>query len=272
MLTWTLDAPRRITVDQPITRLDVKLVAGRVNVVATEGPAVVDVTRVGSTPIQVDERDGQLVIGLRHPPRWPGIMWWLGQIGRRYRADISIAVPAGTTVDLKLISGAVIASGLRESTRVELTAGKVTLMGLGGRTAAKLVSGPVEALGVDGDLTLETVSGELILADSPAPRVHARTVSGAITCDLSNPRHSEVRLATTSGSITVRVREDSDLAVALHTRSGRITSGFGGVPTADRHGGRRDSQGVIGAGTGKLWADSTSGSIALLARPAEETE
>ena len=42
------------------------------------------------------------------------------------------------------------------------------------------------------------------------------------------------------------------------------------MPTADRHGGRRDSQGVIGAGTGKLWADTTSGSIALLARPVEE--
>ena len=91
-------------------------------------------------------------------------------------------------------------------------------MGLDGRTSAKLVSGPVEALGVDGDLTLETVSGELVVADSSAQRVHARTISGAITCDLSNPRHSEVRLATASGSITVRVREDSDLAVDLHTQ------------------------------------------------------
>jgi hypothetical protein len=271
MHTWTLDAPQRITLDEPVTRLDLKLVAGRVNVVGTDGPAVVDITRLGSAPVQVDESDGRLVVGMRRPPRWPGIMWWLGQLGRRYRTDISIAVPAGAAVDVKLVSGAVVASGLRESTRVELTSGKVTLMGLGGRTSAKLVSGPVEALGVDGDLTLETVSGELILADSSAQRVHARTVSGAITCDLSNPRHSEVRLATTSGSVTVRVREDSDLAVDLHTRSGRITSAFPGVPTADRHGGRRDSQGVIGAGTGKLWADSTSGSIALLARPAEES-
>jgi hypothetical protein len=261
MHTWTLDAPQRITLDEAVTRLDLHLVAGRVNVVATDGPAVVDVTRVGAVPVLVEERDGRLSVAMRRPR----FGWWSR---RRYRADVSIAVPAGTAVDLKLTSGAVVASGLRTSTRVELTSGKVTLMGLGGRTSARLVSGPVEALGVDGDLTLETVSGELILADSPAERVHARTISGAITCDLSNPRHSEIRLATTSGAVTVRVREDSDLAVALHTRSGRITSAFPGVAS----GARRDSQGVIGAGTGKLWADSTSGSIALLARPAEEAE
>jgi len=272
MQSWTLDTPQRVTLDEPVTRLDLRFISGRVNVVANDGPAVIDLTRVGTEPIQVVQRGGDLSIALRHAPRWPSLAWWLGQINRRYRADVSVAVPAGTTVDLKLVAGAVVASGLRTSTRVELTSGKVTLMGLGGRTTAKLVSGPVEALGVDGDLTLETVSGELILADSSAERVHARTVSGAITCDLSNPRHSEIRLGTTSGSVTVRVREDSDLTVALHTRSGRITSAFSGVPAADRHGGRRDSQGVIGGGTGKLWADSTSGSIALLARPAEETE
>lgn len=272
MPSWSLDTPQRITLDEPVARLDLRFISGRVNVVATDGPAVLDLTRVGSEPIRVEQRGGHLSVALRHHPRWPSLAWWLGQINRRYRADVSIAVPAATTVDLKLTAGAVVASGLRAETRVELTSGKITLMGLAGRTTATLVSGPVEALGVDGDLTLETVSGELILADSSAERVHARTVSGAITCDLSNPRHSEIRLATTSGAVTVRVREDSDLTVALHTRSGRITSAFAGVPGADRHGGRRDSQGVIGAGGGKLWADSASGSIALLARPAEEME
>ena len=95
-------------------------------------------------------------------------------------------------------------------------------MGLRGRTFAKLVSGPVEALGVGGDLTMETISGELILADCSAERVRGTTVSGAITCDLDNPRGSEINLSATSGSVTVRVREDSDLAVHLHTTSGPV--------------------------------------------------
>ena len=104
------------------------------------------------------------------------------------RVDVSIAVPANVLADLRLVDGAVIVSGLRETTRVNVTSGQVTLMGLAGQTSAKLVSGPVEALGVAGDLTLETVSGELVVADSSAARVRATTISGAITCDLDNPR------------------------------------------------------------------------------------
>jgi hypothetical protein len=269
MGSWTVDAPQRITIDGPVDRLDVHLISGRVNVVATDGPARVEIARIGNAPVLVEERDGMLTVRLRRPPHWPGAMWWFGLLGRRYKIDVSIAVPASVATDLRMVSGSVVVAGLRHSTRVEVTSGRVTLMGLGGRTDAHLVSGPVEALGVAGDLTLETVSGELVLADSPAERVSAKTVSGAITCDLDNPRKSEIRLSTTSGSVTVRVREDSDLSVDLHTRSGRITSAFPGVPTADRHGGRRDSQGVIGAGTGRLWADTTSGSIALLARAVE---
>lgn len=108
-------------------------------------------------------------------------MRWLGQLGRRFRVDVSIAVPAATPSHLRLVDGSVIASGLRKSTHVDVTSGQVTLLGLHGHTRAKLVSGPVETLGGAGDLTTETVSGELVLADSSAERAHAKTVSGSIT-------------------------------------------------------------------------------------------
>ncbi|MEV0153155.1 DUF4097 family beta strand repeat-containing protein [Micromonospora sp. NPDC050686] len=271
MPNWTVEGPQRITLDEPVTVLDVSLISGRLNVVSTDGPARVDVTRVSSRPILVELRDGRLTV--RHPrrPKWPGVLWWLGQLGRRFHADVSVAVPADVRADLGLVDGALVASGLRGQTRVDVTSGRITLMGLRGSTSARIVSGPVEALGVGGDLNLDTVSGEVILADSTADRVNASTVSGAITCDLDNPRGSDIRLTAISGSITVRVREDSDLAVRLMTTSGRITSGFpqlggSGFP------GVRDSHGVLGAGTGKLWASATSGSVALLSRPVAAAE
>ncbi|SCG57990.1 DUF4097 family beta strand repeat-containing protein [Micromonospora inositola] len=272
MASWTVDSPQRITLDEPVTRLEVRLITGRLNVVGTDGPARVDVTRVGRRPVIVEHRDGRLHVGHERIPRWPGFLWWLGQLGRRFRAEVSIAVPADVLADLRLIDGSLVASGLRRETQVDVTSGQITLMGLRGRTAAKIISGPVEALGVAGDLTMETVSGEVILADSAAGRVQANTVSGAITCDLDNPRRSEIRLSTISGSVTVRVREDSDLAVHLHTTSGRITSGFPQVRGAGGFGATKDSHGVLGAGDGKLWASATSGSIALLARPVDETD
>ncbi|MFF5175503.1 DUF4097 domain-containing protein [Micromonospora sp. NPDC000089] len=271
MTNWTVERPQQLNLDGPVTRLNVRLVTGRLNVVGTDGPARVDVTRVSRRPILVEHRDGELRIGHQRPPRFPGLLWWLGQLGRRFRADVSVAVPVEALADLQLVDGSLVVSGLRRDTRVDVTSGRVTLMGLAGRTAARVVSGPVEALGVTGDLTLETVSGEVILADGAAERVHANTVSGAITCDLDNPGPSDIRLTTISGSITVRVREDSDLTVRLHTTSGRITSGF---PQVCGHGfaAVKDGHGVLGAGGGTLHASATSGSIALLARPVDDEE
>ncbi|MEU3454461.1 DUF4097 family beta strand repeat-containing protein [Micromonospora sp. NPDC006766] len=272
MANWKVDSPQQIILDEPVAQLDVRLISGRLNVVATDGPARVDVTRVSRRPILVELRDGRLSVGHERPPRWPGVFWWLGQLGRHFRAEVSIAVPAHVLADLHLVSGSLVASGLRRDTRVDVTSGQVTLMGLRGHTTAKVTSGPVEALGVSGDLNLETVSGELILADSAPERVRAHAVSGSITCDLDNPRGSDIRLSTISGSITVRVREDSDLTVHLHTTSGRITSGFAQVSGGPGFGAVKDSHGVLGAGEGRLWASATSGSIALLARPVEDAD
>ncbi|MEU8315457.1 DUF4097 family beta strand repeat-containing protein [Micromonospora sp. NPDC048887] len=265
MASWTVESPQRITVDEPITRFDAELVSGRLNVVGADGPARVDVTRVSNRPLLVEVRDGRLTI--RHK-RKPGLFGFFSWFGNRIRAEVSVAVPPDVLANLSVVSGALVASGLRRETRVDVTSGQVTLRGLRGRTSAKVISGPVEALGIAGDLDLETVSGELILADSAPERVRAHAVSGSITCDLDNPRGSEIRLSAISGSITVRVREDSDLTVHLHTTSGKITSGFPQVDGGGRGlGSIKDSHGVLGGGAGRLWASATSGSIALLARP-----
>ncbi|SCL66244.1 Putative adhesin [Micromonospora citrea] len=272
MTAWTVAAPRRLTLDEPVTRLDVRLLGGSLNVVASDGPARVDVTRVGRRPVLVEHRDGRLSVRQERHRRWSEFAWWLGPLSRLLRVDVSVAVPADVLAELELVDGSLVASGLRGRTRVEVRAGRITLMGLRGDTSAKITSGPVEALGVAGDLDMETVSGEVTLADSAAGQVRARTVSGAITCDLDNPRRSDIRLSTISGSITVRVREDSDLAVRLHTAAGRITSGFAQVRGSAAPGAVVDSEGVLGAGEGRLWASATSGSIALLARPAGTDE
>jgi len=134
---------------------------------------------------------------------------------------------------------------------------------------ADLAGQDVDRVLVSGDLTMETVSGEIILADSSAQRVAARTISGAITCDVDNPFASEIRLDTTSGEITARVPEDADLAVDLNATSGRIASSFPQVQLGGRPG-MRNARGKLGAGTGHLYAHAISGNVSLLARPAED--
>ncbi|MFC7549537.1 DUF4097 domain-containing protein [Plantactinospora sp. GCM10030261] len=272
MSGWTIDGPQRLTLADSVDRLDVSLLSGRLAVVGADGPARVEVTRAGRPGIVVEHRDGRLSVRQERPPNWRGILWWLATGGWWTRVHVSVAVPPETRADLRLVDGSAVVSGLRAVTRVDVTSGQVTLLGLAGRTSATLTSGPVEALGVTGDLTMETVSGELVLADGSAHRVHATTRSGSITCDLDNPRGSEIRLGTVSGSVTVRVRADSDLTVHLHSTSGNLTSAFAQVRTGDGPSWSRDGYGVLGGGDGQLWATSTSGSIALLSRPLEEDE
>jgi hypothetical protein len=263
--SWTIDQPDRLALDGEVKRLAVNLVHGRLNVVGTDGPARVEITALGTKPLTVTLDDsGTLTVVHEDVPKWPGIFWLL--FGRRYRADVSIAIPQHVPANLNVVSGSIVASSLRSGARVDMTSGRITLLGLDGKISAKLVSGPIEALNIGGELDLETVSGEITLADSTVSRVRARTISGSLTCDLDNPpEHSDIRLETTSGEITARVREDSDLQVFLHCVSGRVTTAFAELEPA----GAKSVSGRLGRGTGQLHASATSGNIALLRRPVD---
>jgi hypothetical protein len=272
MPSWLIEAPRQLNVDGEVTHLDVWLAHGTLQVVAADGPARLDVRRVGRKGLAVSYEDG--VLSVRHPvPRkgwrnWAGPVWWFGVGTRHYNAEVIIAVPPSAIAGLTVVSGTVVASGLREGATVDVTSGTVTLMGLGGVVVAKTISGAIEAMGVGGDLRMQTVSGEISLADSSAERVFARTISGAVTCDLDNPLARDVHLATTSGEIIVRVPTDANLDVSLNATSGRVRSDFPQVRN-DRSPGVHSAHGRIGAGSGTLSASAVSGSVSLLARPTE---
>ena len=268
MGTWTIDRPDRLTLDGEVKRLKVNLLHGRLNVVGTDGPARVEVSSISSKPLSVTlGEDGLLTVAHEEVPKWPALLWWL--IGRKFRADVSIAVPRTAAASLNVAAGSVVASTLRNGAQVDVTSGRITLLGLDGAVHAKLISGPIEALGIGGELDLETVSGEITLADSTARNVRARTISGSLTCDLDNPPYdSKIRLETTSGEITARVREDSDLQVTLAAISGRVTCAFPEL----QHDGRRTVAGRLGAGSGQLYANATSGNISLLRRPVDYDE
>ena len=273
MATWQITSPQRLDLDDKVTHLDVFLFGGRLNVVGTDAPPRVEVTRTSELPINVSHQDGRLAIRHERVKPWPGplapLWWWLrgrSQVG----IDVSVAVPYDTLADLRVIAGPVIVSAIRGGLTVECTSGRIALLGTGGQTRATMVSGPIEALGCSGDLALETVSGEITIGDSAARQVSGKTVSGSLTADLDNPPHdSRITLETISGELTIRIREDSDLSVELFAVHGRVTSTFPELSTEGRWAGGAKVQGVLGAGAGKLTATAMSGSITLLRRPVD---
>jgi hypothetical protein len=272
MASWTLTQPQQLGFDEEVRRLDVSLLAGRLNVVGTDGPARLEVGRTGEVPLIVTFEGGVLRASHPFPKTWPGMLqplWWWLNGGRKLHTDVSVAVPYQATCVLRVSSGSVVASNLHSELSAECVSGRVTLLGNDGRIKARVVSGPIEALGCAGDVTLETVSGEITLADSATQRLHAKTISGALTADLDNPPlDSNILLETTSGEITIRVREDSDLTVHLSAVHGRVTSAFSALNVAGKWG--TTVRGALGAGTGRLNAAAIGGNISLLCRPVDD--
>jgi len=273
MGTRLIDSPQRLTLEEGVSQLDVWLVHGKLHVVGTDGPARVEVRRVGRKGITIRQDNGTLSV-CHDVPRgvdglWSFGLWWLGR--RTWTADVIIAVPPTAAASLTMIAGDVVASGLRNRASADVTSGSIAVMGLGGDVRTKTVSGSIEAVGVSGALSMETVSGEISLAGSSADRVHARTISGSVTCDLDNPLARDVHINTVSGSITVRVPEDADLSVELTATSGSVTSAFAAVPTISGYG-VHTANGRMGSGSGRLRAHAISGSVSLLASPAGDRD
>ncbi|WP_190251210.1 DUF4097 family beta strand repeat-containing protein [Dactylosporangium sucinum] len=261
--------PERVMLDGPVERLEVTIVAGRLNVVATEGPPRVEVTAIGRKPLTVRHDAGTLHVGHPGPAlRRRGRLAAL--FGRRFRTDVAIAVPPQVAAaDLTVRYGSVVVSGLKEGASVDVVSGRVTLQGLGGRTAVTIVSGTTEALGLGGELAVAAISGDISIGGSAPHRAEARVISGTITCDLDDPGGADIRLEATSGGIVARIPQDCDLDVHLRAVSGRVTGGFPGLVATDRAG-DGSVAGVLGTGAGRLRAVVVSGDVALLARSSQD--
>jgi hypothetical protein len=275
MPSWTVREPRNIEFTAEDMRyLDVRLTVGRLSVVGTDGPPRVEISKVGTLPIQVNSADRTVTVAHESARIWRGVLtpvWWWLNSQQKFGCDVSVAVPYDTSCTLWLASGSLVVSTVRSDVAADVISGRLTLLGVDGELRAKVVSGPIDALGCAGVLTLETVSGEIILADTAASRLRAKTVSGALTADLDNPPYdSRIDLETVSGEITIRVREDSDLKVRMNAAHGRVTSDFPGLSIVGKWG--ASASGNLGLGSGRLNASAVGGNVALLRRPVDDTD
>jgi hypothetical protein len=264
MRTWSIEGPQKIGLGD-VSSLRVSTVRGSVNVVGTDGPATVEVSQVRGQPLTVRDVDGHVEIGQEHRH---GVRDWFSRRNRPGPVDVTVAVPRGCPTELRLVTSQCVVSGLRSRVDARSVSGELTLVGLSGSVNVRTVSGAIEAHGLIGGLRSETVSGEIILVESSGD-VYSKSVSGAITVDLDAAVDGDVTLSTVSGDITVRAPEASELQVQFHSTSGQIASAFPELARTDMPG-MHMAHGILGAGTGRLWASSTSGHIALLRRGAAD--
>ncbi|MEE1927625.1 hypothetical protein V1J52_05375 [Streptomyces sp. TRM 70351] len=277
---WWITSPQQLTIDAPVSRLEVRVVGGAVNVVGTDaraadGRARLEVSAIEGPPLRVVHQDGTLTVAYDDIP-WQGFLKLLDGTGWRRSADVTLAVPATAVVKVGAIGAGTVVSGVTGGTEIRGITGETTLTGLGGRVRAHTVSGGVEAQGLSGELAFHSVSGNLTVLDGAAA-VKADTVNGDLLLDLAgdgpgggDATPTDLSLTSVSGEIAVRLPGQPDAEVEAHTTAGTLSSAFDGLRT-DGHWGARRLTGTLGTGHGRLKATTVSGGIALLRRPPART-
>ncbi|MEU6759023.1 hypothetical protein [Streptomyces sp. NPDC046685] len=290
--TWQVAGPQKLTFEEPLTELRVRVVSGTVNVVAAEdGPARLEVTEVDGPPLHVVQDDGVLTVSYEDLP-WNGSQglkewieakpWkaWSGSSARRKAwersAAITLTVPAATRVQVATVDAAAFVSGIGGGTDVNGVSGDATLVGLSGRVKAHTVSGSVEAQSVTGELGFHSISGGLTLVDGAGVSVRADSVSGDMLIDLNlnpdddgaAPRPVDIALNSVSGQVAIRLPHPADARVEANTATGGVSNAFEDLRVSGQLGAKRIT-GTLGSGTGTLRATTVSGGIALLRRPAD---
>jgi putative adhesin len=268
MATWQIDQPQKLTFDQ-VRRVRVRTARGGVSVVGSDDRPTLEVSELEGPPLQVRHDGDQLTVGYERSS-WPGPLAWLRQRPRRYLAVLSLAVPRDCEVDVEVVAGSLMVSGMRAPVRAKSVSGEVTLAGCAGQVEANTVSGAVQAHGVAGDLWAQTVSGDLTLVEGGGT-IGAKTVSGTVLLDLTTAAVQDVRVTSISGDVTIRLPQSSDLQVQLQSTSGQVASAFDELRSAGRPA-LRTVSGRLGAGTGRLRASTTSGHVALLRREPDVEE
>ena len=267
MAHWSIEAPTSLEFDD-VTGLRVRLIAGSVAVLATDGKPSLDVTNVSGDPLDVTYQDG--VLSITHENlTWEGLLKWLRP--QRHAATVTVSVPRKCQAQVGVVSATAVMSGISARASVKSVSGGITLDGVTGDVDANTVSGTVEAQGINGKLNFNTVSGDLTLADGWMERLDVNGVSGDVTADLDLDPLGGMKVSTVSGEVMLRLPAEADARVNLQSVSGDVRSEFAELRRSSAPASRSVS-GSLGAGSGQVSVTTMSGRVMLLRRAERDPE
>lgn len=270
MTEWSVAEPRKLTLTDSVARLRVRIVNGTVNVVGTdESSARLEISSIEGPPLIVSQEGSTLTVSYEDL-HWKGFLKWFDRRGHRRTAVVSVAVPAGTDVEVGVVGAGAVISGIRGRTDVRGVTGDTTLVGLSGPVRVESVAGDLEAQSVTGALRVNSVTGDVTVIEGAGGSVKADTVSGDMVIDLdaADPEAppADIRLTSVSGEVAIRLPHPTDARVEANTTSGSVSNAFDDLRVGGQWG-AKSITGTLGEGRGTLKATTVSGSIALLRRP-----
>jgi hypothetical protein len=261
MAQWTIEAPTSLNFDD-VTGLKVRLIAGSVAVLATDGQPGLNVANITGDPLNVTYEDGLLTISHENLT-WEGLLKWLRP--QRHSATVTVTVPRKCQTQVGVVSASAVMSGMSAKASVKSVSGGITLDAVTGDVDANTVSGALEAQGINGKLNFNTVSGDLTLADGWLERLDANGVSGDVTADIDLDPLGGMQVTTVSGEVTLRLPAEADAQVNLHSLSGDVRSEFAELRRTSAPA-SRSVRGSLGTGSGHVSVTTMSGRVMLLRR------
>jgi hypothetical protein len=266
MTQWTIESPTSLDFED-VTGLRVRLIAGSVAVLATDGKPSLEVTDITGDPLNVSYEDGMLTISHENLT-WEGLLKWLRP--HRHSATVTVTVPRRCQTQVGVVSATAVMSGISAKASVKSVSGGITLEGVTGDVDANTVSGALEAQGINGKLNFNTVSGDLTLADGWLERLDTNGVSGDVTADIDLDPLGGMQVTTVSGEVTLRLPAEADARVKLHSLSGDVRSEFAELRRSSAPASHSVS-GSLGAGSGHVSVSTLSGRVMLLRRAERAT-
>lgn len=276
---WQIENPTTLDLgseQEPITSVEVKLVSGRVSVVAAstdDGTARLEANEVHGGPLRVSLEAGKLVVS--HPKG--AQEGWLNKLRTPWQdmsAVLSITAPAGATLALATVSAETLVAGMQSPVSVKTVSGEIVLDSVGAEIDANVVSGPIDVRDLSGSMTVKSVSGDVTVHARALPRFDAKTVSGDVTVDLADATDgaavaSKQAAKTVSGSVTVRLPAGAGYRLDAKSVSGDVVAG--GERVAKNPG---QTKGTLRSGSEavRLDAGTMSGDVTLLHASAHPVE
>lgn len=220
--------------------------------------------------------------------------------GLEARADLTVAIPAGKRVTLRLAAGEVIVSNVDGELSIGAYAARLTASGTKGSLALDAGSGEVRITDAQGDLSLDTGSGGITLSRIRGERLAVNAGSGRLSvtdadtkdidldlgsggATLKNVTAVDLKLDCGSGSTEIDLASDIR-RLDIDAGSGGVTvwipatlgakvdieAGSGGidlgVPVTVNRWERDHVVGTIGDGQGTIRIDAGSGGVRLKKR------
>ena len=150
-------------------------------------------------------------------------------------ADVHIALPEGSTVEVTTASGDTEIIGALAKATVTSASGDVSVADEVGVLEMKTASGDVSTASVRESLICHSASGN-VRCDAAGATTKIRTASGSVRLSVEVP--SDISVRTVSGNVAVSVARGLEVDVDASSISGRLTStmpldGVGGASSKD---------------------------------------